>query len=161
MKKHLVFLLILSMVLSLSACGSGSSESQSAQIANPWRSYTSLEEAQVAAGLPFPIPETLADSWKADSFRVMSDTLLEVTYHSGEYEVAVRMQAGEGQDLSGVHHEFENTTDFIENGASGVTKWDDTGVLSLINCNGYSYSLYAPKGYPGDAAADFMSYICE
>lgn len=129
------------------------------QLANPWKDYSSLTEAKAACGLSFPMPEIIADSYVAESFRVMSGELLEVTYRDGDFSVTVRMQAGEGQDLSGVYGEFENEQIYEIDGTVIIEKCVDGGVLQLISKNGYSYSLYAPNHYWGDSNAEFLQYF--
>ena len=131
----------------------------STQLANPWKDYVSLEEAEAASGLDFPMPETIADSYVAESFRVMNSQLLEVRYRDGDFPVTVRMQTGEGQDLSGVYGESETEQTFHINGAIIIEKYIDDGVLQLISKDGYSYSLYAPNHYWGDSNAEFLQYI--
>ena len=97
---------------------------ESLQLSNPWKSYDSLKEAEAACGLDFPLEETVADSYIAESFRVMNGELLEVTYRDDSFEITVRMQAGDNLDLSGVHMEFENTATYELDGGKlpeGVT----------------------------------------
>ena len=129
------------------------------QLANPWKDYASLAEAEAACGLTFPMPELVADNYIAESFRVMNDQLLEVRYRDGEFEVTIRMQAGEGQDLSGVYGDFENihTTEF--DGATITEMTINGGFLQLISKDGYSYSLYAPNQYWGDSNVEFLQYF--
>ena len=129
------------------------------QIANPWKDYASLSEAEAACGLDFPMPETIADSYVAESFRVMNGELLEVHYRDGDFSVTVRMQAGEGQDLSGVYGEFENVQTVEADGATITGMNIDGGVVQLISKDGYSYSLYAPNHYWGDSNVEFLQYL--
>ena len=121
------------------------------QLANPWKDYASLAEAEAACGLTFPIPETVAGSYVAEVFRVMNEELLEVRYRDGDFSVTVRMQAGEGRDLSGVYGESENEQTYEADDTIIIEKYIDGGVLHLISKDGYSYSLYAPNQYLGDS----------
>ena len=129
------------------------------QLANPWKSYDSLEDAEIASGLTFPMPERIADSYAAESFRVMNDELLEVQYRYRDFSVTVRMRPGEGQDLSGVYGEFENVQTAQVDGATITVMIIDGGVVQLISKDGYSYSLYAPNHYWGDSNVEFLQYI--
>lgn len=129
-------------------------------LGNPWEDYTSLEEAEDACGLDFPLEEVVAGSYRAESCRVMNRELLEVTYRDDSFEVTVRMQAGEGQDLSGVYEEFENITTYeMETHTIINKKIKDGGILQLISMDGYSYSFYAPNHYWGDSNADFLAFL--
>ena len=129
------------------------------QIANPWKDYASLAEAEAACGLTFPIPETVAGSYVAEVFRVMNGELLEVRYRDGDFSVTVRMQAGEGQDLSGVYGVSENEQSYETDGAVIIEKYINGGILQLISKDGYSYSLYAPNQYWGDSNREFLQYL--
>ena len=129
------------------------------QLANPWKDYSSLAEAEVACGLTFPMTEIIAASYVAESFRVMNGKLLEVKYRDGEFSVTVRMQAGEGQNLSGIYGELENVQTFEVNGATITGMNIDGGVLHLISKDGYSYSLYAPNHYRDNSNNEFLQYL--
>ena len=131
----------------------------SAQLANPWKDYSSLSEAEAACNLTFPMPEVIADSYIAESFRVMNGELLEVRYRDGDFSVTVRIQAGEGQDISGVYSESENEQTYEIDGAVICEKNIDGGILQLISKDGYSYSLYAPNHYWGDSNMEFLEYL--
>ena len=163
MKKFLTILII---CLLLTGCSSGTQPTATSDttqpnltIGNPWKDYHSLEEAEAASGLTFPLPEIIADSYTAESFRVMNEELLEVIYLDGEFKVTVRMRAGEDQDISGVYGEFENVRTVEVDGATITGMYVDSGVLQLISKDGYSYSLYAPNHYWGDSNVEFLQYI--
>ena len=163
--KHLMILMLLSLLLA--GCSpktepveaSAPAKEMTTQLANPWKDYPSLEEAEAACGLTFPMPETIAGSYVAESFRVMNGQLLEVRYRDGEFPVTVRMQAGEGQDLSGVYGEFENVQTAEVDGATITGMNINGGVVQLITKDGYSYSLYAPNHYWGDSNVEFLQYL--
>lgn len=129
------------------------------QLGNPWSAYDTLEAAESASGLKWPLPETVAGSYQAESFRVMSGSVLEVIYRDQNFEVVVRLTEGEGQDISGVYTaypkseriEYDNGLLTVQYGA------EDGSCLHLISGGGYSCSLYAPNGYWGDSCADFLN----
>ena len=162
-------LLILLCCLLLTACAAPASPAEATEtteqnmmIGNPWKDYASLAEAEAACGLAFPLEETVAGNCIAETFRVLNGELLEVRYRDDAFEVTVRMQAGEGQDLSGVYAEFENTVTFEEKTYTITHKnIENGGLLTLISKDGFSYSFYAPNRYWGDSAADFLAFLNE
>ena len=163
-------MILMLLILLLTGCGtqpapvetSPPTEETALQIANPWVNYDTLAEAEAASGLTFPLQETVAGSYIAESFRVMNGQLLEVVYRDDDFEVTVRMEAGEGQDLSGVYETFEKEVTFEEETYTITHKYTvNGGVLQLISKNGYSYSFYAPILYWGDSAADFLAFLNE
>ena len=164
MKKALMILMV---CLLVAGCGCAAQIPETSeetapmlQLANPWKDYASLEEAEAACGLDFPLEDVVADSYKAESYRVMNDELLEVTYRDDTFEVTVRMQAGEGQDISGVYAEYKEIHTYEEESYTIILKYiQDGGILQLISKDGYSYSFYAPNHYWGDSNADFLTFL--
>lgn len=157
MKKN-VLICLLALCL-LAGCG-GEKTEETVGLANPWVAYSSLEKAEAAVGFDFPLPETVADSYRAESFRVMNDQMIEVTYRDDTtLEVTVRQQAGEGQDISGDYRTYEDVRTAEGDGWTNTTKFGYGGVLQLVSCGGYSYSLHAPSGYWGDSNGDFLRYL--
>lgn len=167
MKKRIVLVLVC--VLLLAGCAAETTEvtemTEAAQLANPWVEYATLAEAEAVAGFSLGLPETVAGSYVAETFRVMDGQLLEVVYRDEVFEVTVRKMAGEGQDISGVYTAYDVVNDYeIDGGVCTVKcmKDDaDRSWLHLISMNGYSYSLYAPNGYWGDSNADFLGSLYE
>ena len=164
--KHMVLWLLIGLLLC--GCGSPSDPVETMisatepklQLANPWKDYTSLEAAEAACGLDFPLNDVVADSYHAETYRVMNGELLEVTYKDGIFEVTVRMQAGEGQDLSGVYAEFENvSTTETETYTITNKQIKSVGIVQLVSKDGYSYSFYAPNHYFGDSNVDFLKFL--
>ena len=163
MKKSV--LLILLCVFLLTGCAASSepipeTEPQ-LQLANPWKSYDSLQEAADVCGFDFPIPVTVDEIYTAQSFRVMNGQLLEVVYRTEDEQITVRMASGENQDISGVYMDADNTVVSEHNGATVTAKQIGNGYLHLVSKDGFSYSLYAPAGYRDGDAEIFLSYLCE
>ena len=160
-------ILILMVCLLLAGCGSTAQPPETTsetapmlQLANPWKDSPTLEEAEAACGLDFPLEDVVAGSYQAESYRVLNGELLEVTYRDDSFEVTVRMQAGEDQDISGVYGEFENITTYETDTHTIINKKiTDGGILQLISRDGYSYSFYAPNHYWGDSNADFLAFL--
>lgn len=161
MKKCLVCLLA---VLMLAGCAVSeeplqtTEAAQSVQLANPWVSYDTLTEAEEAAGFSFSMNEEI-ESFRAESFRVMNGQLLEVSYRDADFRVTVRMQPGQWQDLSGVYESYTKEIVYEAGGAEFISRaFTDTGAsLDLISADGYSWSVYAPDGYPENYRQGFLN----
>ena len=160
-------MLILMICLLLAGCSSAAQVPETTeetvpmlQMGNPWKDYASLEEAEAACGLDFPLEDVVADSYQAETYRVMNGELLEVTYRDDTFKVTVRMEAGEGQDLSGIYAEYKEIHTYEEESCTIILKYiQDGGILQLISKDGYSYSFYAPNHYWGDSNADFLAFL--
>lgn len=154
----LMFVLLLSGCVYPKRLPQTTEASQTVQLANPWRSFATLGEAETAAGITFSVPEKV-ETFHAESFRVMNGQLLEAVYQDGDYEVIVRKQLGEGQDISGVFETFATETVYQTGNSWIITRVSEKKMLDMIDSGGFSWSVYAPNGYPGDAHGDFLDVI--
>jgi len=160
-----VILVVLMLTASFAGCGHQKTPqagtSQMTQIGNPWSEWTSIEEAEAAVGFSLGLPTMVAESYNAVEFRTMNNEMIEIVYRDEDFEVCVRKQKGEGQDISGDYNEYETCREESHNGAV-ITSYSNSGnsaVRQVISCNGYSWSLVAPNGYWGDSNADFVNGI--
>lgn len=167
MKRFIKILVCMVFPLLLVGCGTTKAEeenvSQTTQIGNPWSSWSSAEEAELAVGFSFGLPDVIADTYTADAFRTMNNELLEVVYRDGDSEIRVRKQKGEGQDISGDYNTYEFCDEQNMNGGT-VTSWhnsDNNAVKQLVSYQGYSWSLVASDGWWGDANLDFLNCVWE
>ena len=135
--------------------------SQTAMIGNPWSDWASIEEAEAAVGFSFELPEMIADSYTAVVFRTLNNEMIEIIYRDEEFEICVRKQKGEGQDISGDYNRYDAGTEENINGGTIIHHYnsDNNAVKQLISYNGYSWSLVAPNGYWGDSGRDFVNKI--
>lgn len=167
--KKVVSIILLCLIISTIyvGCGKQMKEneqiSQTATIGNPWSDWDSIEEAESVIGFSFGLPEVIADSYNAVSVRTMNDKLIEVVYCDKDFEVCVRKQKGEGQDISGDYNKYETCTETNYSGGT-ITNYhnsDNNAVKQIISYKGYSWSLVAPNGCWGDSNWDFVSKIWE
>ena len=161
--KKVISIILLCMMISAFFAGCAEEPSQMVAIGNPWSDWDSMEEAESAVGFSFGLPNVIADSYEAVSFRTMNNELLEITYSYGEFEVCVRKQAGEGQDISGDYTEYETCTETNCNGVT-VTSYQNSGnpaTRLVLSDEGYSWSLVAPNGYRDDSNQDFLNAILQ
>lgn len=158
MKRGVLLFVVLVLLAVAVGCSGGKTEelpSGSAQIANPWKTYETLEEAEAAVGFELELGEIIADSYCAEIFRVMNGSLLEVVYSSGDDTVTVRKAAGE-EDISGDYSTYEEIR--IEEWADGSAAY--RGDRSVVICRGdFSYSLYAPEGFREGIAEAFVAAL--
>ena len=148
-------------------CGNQAAEqeqiSQNVAIGNPWSDWASMEEAEAAAGFSFDLPEVIAGSYTASSFRTLNNELIEIIYRDSDYEICVRKQKGEGQDISGDYNQYDHCTEETFDGGTIFHYYNSSNnaVKQLISYKGYSWSLVAPDGYGDDFGWDFVSEISE
>ena len=163
MKKLIPVLLIC--LIALSACAVETPKEVTEpvgqmQIGNPWKSYDSLADAENACSLTFPVPETIPEGYVAESYRVMSGSLLEVTYLDDETKITVRMKSGSDEDISGVYENFTKTETFHQNDATVICKQAEDCLVYLVKKDGYCFSIYVTSLTADDACREILSYIC-
>lgn len=170
MKKACIILIALILSVFILGCSMTDDTQQSeqayAELPNPWDEWKTLEEAEKAVGFEFGLPTVITDSYKAESFKTLNDELIEVVYRDDDYEVTIRKQKGEGLDISGDYNEYLNHDQYERSGAIIEVFWgvSDSNPPNhhgkeLISYDGFSWSLYAPKGYWGDSHEDFLLAI--
>ena len=167
MKKMITILLCLLFPVLLIGCGTTEAEEEEvspiAQMGNPWSTWDSIADAEEAAGFSFGLPEVIADTYAAAEIQTMNGSMIEVVYRDGEFEVCVRKQQGEGQDISGDYNQYDTCTEETIGGAA-VTHYrnsDNDAIRQLVSYQGYSWSLVAPNGYWGDSGSEFLNAILE
>ena len=140
-------------------------ESQMVQLGNPWSEWNSIAETESATDFTFELPDMIADYYTAAEFRTMNNELIEIVYkdQDGNFEVCVRKQKGEGQDISGDYNEYDTCNE--ENFQGGtITVYNNTNnnsVKIIISYQGYSWALMAPNGFQGDFNQEFLNHICQ
>lgn len=168
MRRNASIILLFCIISAIFAgCGNQTVEqehiSQTTAIGNPWSDWNSIEEAEFFVGFSFGLPEVIAESYHAVSVRTLNKELIQVVYRDGDYEVCVRKQLGEGQDISGDYNQYEFCTQTNHNGGTITNYHNSTNnaVKQLISYQGFSWSLVAPNGCWGDSNWDFLSKIWE
>ena len=162
MKKLVIMLLCVGVVAMLAGCGAEEPEQKPVgmtQIANPWSSWASIEEAEGVSGMIFGLPVTVA-GYTADEFSTMNGELIQIVYHSGDSEICIRKQAGEGQDISGDYNVYENSEESRKNGAVITVDTNLEGEVArqIISFDGYSWSVVS-DGIPAEVAQEFLDLI--
>ena len=165
MKKFIAILFCLVFPVLFAGCGTTKAEeetvSQTAQIGNPWSTWTSAAEAEQAVGFSFGLPDVIADTYAAEAYRTMNNELLEAIYRDGDSEIRVRKQAGEGQDISGDYNTYEFCDEQNTNGGT-VTSWHNSGdnaVKQIVSYQGYSWSFVASDGWWGEENQNFLNCV--
>lgn len=165
MRQVISISLCLVLLVLLAGCGKANNKEtelpQSAQLANPWSSWASIAEAELAVGFSLGLPEIIAETYIAEEIRTMNSELIEIVYRDEDLEVRVRKQEGEGQDISGDYNNYEFCSEQHTNGGI-ITSYhnsNNNAVKQIISFQGYSWSLVAPNGYWGDSNQDFLHYV--
>ena len=162
--KKLIYMILICLIV-LSACaGDVSTEPAEpvgqVQLANPWKNYDTLADAEHACGLTYPVPENVPAGYAVESHAVMSNRLLEITYRNGEREITVRMQSGDDPDISGVYETFLSTETTLQNGASVICKRAEDSIVYLVQVSGCSFSIYGTDLTADEACREILNHIC-
>ena len=130
------------------------------QIANPFVTYESLEEAEGAAGFALHAPESFEGSSRRE-IAVIDGRIIDVTYLDGEDNRILTIRKGTGEeDISGDYNEYtqEKVMDLV--GLSVTVRGDGEGIfLALWQEGDYSYAVSFDKGGTQDQLQEIMKFV--
>ena len=146
MKKLIAIALCALCLFSLAACGSKAPTeegSAAAEIANPFVTYDTIEDACAAAGFDFVAPETI-EGCPIESIQVMNGSLIQITYYDADSDgnrVVLRKAAGV-DDISGDYNEYPTVSTVDYNGVNIVMRGENETFSGAIwTADGASYSV--------------------
>ena len=121
------------------------------QLANPFVSYDSMEEAEKAAGFSFTFGKSLYTGvYKADTFTVIDGQMMDVTYQADGTDdmITIRQTKESSEDISGDYnsysHDFTVSDCDIREIRLRGTK--DTLRVTDFTYEGYTYVIYSDEG---------------
>ncbi len=126
-------------------------EAPAVGLANPFQDYSTLEEAEAAAGVSMTLPEA-GSQYNSVSYRAISGTLLEVIY-GNDGEEALRLR--KGTDRSNVSGDY-NTYPTIK-----TIRVDDVNVRMKGSGNRMSLATWERDGHAYAASAKTPLTIAE
>jgi hypothetical protein len=130
------------------------------QVANPFVTYQSLEEAEKAAGFALPAPESFEGAGRRE-IAVIDGRIIDVTYLDGEDNRVLTIRKGTGEeDISGDYNEYpqEDVTEL--EGLSVTVRGDGKRIfLALWQEEGYSYAVSFDKGGTQDQLKEIMKTV--
>lgn len=133
---------------------------------DPWIEDISLSEAEEIAGFKLELPDVIADAYVAVEYRAIEKEVIEATYVDEEYTVIIKRAIGVNQNY--IDNSVAYTEVIAEQYEGNLSTYDITyfsnegeEIHTIINGNGYTWTIYAPNGYWGDSAIDFIHEICE
>ena len=119
------------------------------QIPNPWKDYTSIREAEDAAGFSITLPKKIS-GYKKDAIQAVDGEILQVFYKNGDKEILIRKAPVEqGKDISGDYNTYDVTQKVSVKGKKGkitVKGTQEKKYLAVWNDGTYSYSVSTSAG---------------
>lgn len=112
-----------------------------AQLPNPIREYSTLEEIEKQVGFTFNVPE-VPDGYSLDFISTINDEIVNLNYIKGKNKINYRIKQGSG-DISGVYTKFDKEieTDNIVMKGNGKRIF-----LATTQTKNFTYSIYVDKG---------------
>lgn len=109
-------------------------------INNPWKDYSTAEEAFSAVGFEMTLPEI--EGYVIESYRTMSGYLLEIIYSSGQDTITIRKAIG-AEDISGDYTAYteEMEAEVADNKCVTFKGQNGSVKLCVWTCGDYSYSV--------------------
>lgn len=109
-------------------------------IDNPWKDYSTAEEAFGAVGFEMSLPEIFG--YEITHYRAMSGYLLEIIYSSGQDTITIRKAIG-SEDISGDYTAYTEEMEADVAEGKCVTFKGQNGSVKVCTwlCGDYTYSL--------------------
>ena len=159
MKKLMTFALSAVMVLSLAACGQSAPQTQpektdaesNEQIANPFTTYDTMEEATEAVGFDMmDVPEML-EGFDAREIQCSESGMLEVIYRNADGgTVSIRKAIG-NTDISGDYNQYADESTETVGGQDVLFKGNDGKVSTAVWTNkDNTYAISSSEGMEKD-----------
>lgn len=119
-------------------------ESESVGMANPFREFASLEEANAYAGVTLALPETYIDGARISA---MADYMVELVYTEGETEYTFRTSKPADEDISGDFNTYTYEDILNIGDTSVIIKGEGEDIFVAIwSIGDQSYSLSISNG---------------
>lgn len=155
MKKIIAMTLCATMALSLAACAKKEEApkapekeptSQTTQLANPFRDFDTLKEAEEAVGFSLEVPATIPNWVSETAFRTMNNEMLEVIYNGKDDQFRIRKAAG-SDDISGIQTAYSETEE-VPVGERTVTCKGENGLVyvAVWQDGDYTYAMSFDNG---------------
>ena len=115
--------------------------SSSTSLANPFKEYDTLAQAEAAAGFSLQMPDRVPNWMDSMRFRVANDTMMEVLIQGGEKELCIRKAPGSG-DISGDFNTYEWTQTADVDGTTMELRGNgDCARVAIWTRDGYTFSI--------------------
>lgn len=132
------------------------------QIPNPWKDYTSLKDAEDAAGLSVKLPKKIT-GYQKDGIQAIDGEILQVFYKNGEKKLLIRKAfISQGKDISGDYNTYDVTQKVSVKGKKGkvtVKGTKEKKYLATWNDGTYSYSVYTSAGMSKKALIKLVKQV--
>lgn len=116
------------------------------ELANPFASCASLEEAEEIAGFSLELPEQVPNWVDQTTIRAVDSALIEVTYAGQGRELTIRKGAGSG-DISGDYNAYGHEETVAVDGCQVTVKGTDGQLaVAVWTRDGYTYAVSAAPG---------------
>ncbi|MGN1250238.1 MAG: hypothetical protein ACI4XW_09160 [Candidatus Spyradocola sp.] len=158
MKKLMALLLCLLLALTVAGCAK-EAPGENVQIPSPVVDCATLEEAAELAGFTLEAPG-LPAGYDDAAISVISDSMIQLIYRSGEgREMVLRKAQGEG-DVSGNYTVYEQERALDVDGVAVTLRGDaDAANLALWTRDGFAYSASVSEGLDDAAMSALIRAI--
>jgi hypothetical protein len=160
MKKWTAILLCLLLAASLAACAAKTEKTSGGdQIANPFVSCETMQDAAKLAGFEMTAPETV-DGYPDRAISAIEKDMIQVDFTGGDNRLTLRKAAG-SDDVSGDYNTYAETN-AVTVGELSVTMKGNDGQVSVATWTdgGYSYAIDASgAALSADQAAALVQQI--
>ena len=131
----------------------------SAGLANPWTEYSSMEDAEQAAGFGFELPDSLG-GYEFDTARVMNKEIIQADFADGDSTLTLRKGITEG-DISGDYNTYKNRYRGTIGGVTVHIRANGEEFSTAVwEKDGYKYSCSFSQAVPRKTMVAILKQLC-
>ena len=129
---------------------------------SPFSEYSSLADAEKAAGFKLTLPEKMPEGYIQKSIETIQNDMIQVFYENGEKEILIRKAKG-SDDISGDYNEYRENKKLTIGNLQVSTRGND-GKVSVVTWvdDEYTYSIsvgFENEGLDTSVISDLISDI--
>lgn len=125
------------------------SDDETVQIPNPLIEYSTLADAEAAAGFDFAVPDEIDGNAPTTYIVIDGSGIIEVIY--GDNTISLRKAAGSG-DISGDYNSYTEVGAGVGDVSITLRKNGEKVISAIWENDGYTYALYSSDGISENTA---------
>ena len=131
------------------------------EIANPFVTCETLEDAAALAGFDMTVPTVSSDTYAQQEISAVEDSMIQVSYQDSESSDSIVIRKGAGSDdISGDSNTYDETSTLDVDGITVTTKGNDGLIYVATWTSGdYTFSITATAGLDSNGVTELVQAI--
>ena len=139
----------------------GDTQDDGTEIANPFITCETLEDAAALAGFDMAAPNLSSDTYAQQEISAIEDTMIQISYQDTDGTDAIVIRKGTGSDdISGDYNTYDETGTLDVDGITVTTKGNDGLIYVATWTSGdFTFSITATAGLDSDGVTELVQAV--